>query len=127
MNTTGDNEPDWLDDAMPLDQLVALLRQVQSMPDKQWLLLTKRPERFFDRMRSAWVWEGNQENPSRRLLDWIYGWAKQGFAPANVRTGVVNEAGEITLIDILGRAAFKSDASSASKTSGSAATEPRNP
>lgn len=44
---------DWLDPEVPIEWLADFLRVIHDTPHLTWLLLTKRPELYFDRTRAA--------------------------------------------------------------------------
>jgi protein gp37 len=44
---------DWLDDEVPIEWLADLLGLIESCTSLDWLLLTKRPENFYERMADA--------------------------------------------------------------------------
>lgn len=44
---------DWLDDEVPIAWLADLLNLIHDTPNLDWLLLTKRPENFFKRIRQV--------------------------------------------------------------------------
>lgn len=46
---------DWLDDEVPIEWLADLLSLIHRTPNLNWLMLTKRPENWFTRVRDAWL------------------------------------------------------------------------
>lgn len=46
---------DWLDDEVPIEWLADLLTLIRKTPNLDWLLLTKRPQNFNDRIAAAMV------------------------------------------------------------------------
>ena len=84
---------DWLDDAVPIDWLVDFLQLIHDTPNLDWLLLTKRPENFFDRIRLARNHGLKQSLPV--IPGWCYmtsRWINKGAkAPSNVWIGVSTE------------------------------------
>jgi protein gp37 len=83
---------DWLDDEAPIAWLSDLVSIIRQTPNLDWLLLTKRPELFFNRLTEA----GRYSNSCDQLdsfacrdgltADFIEGWI-QGQPPANVWIG----------------------------------------
>ncbi|MEO0796283.1 MAG: phage Gp37/Gp68 family protein [Verrucomicrobiota bacterium] len=69
---------DWLDPEIPIEWLVDLLFLVQSTPSLDWLLLTKRPELWYDRIADArlWVEEAHTRLAplNRALSNWLGAW-----------------------------------------------------
>jgi protein gp37 len=78
-------------DGVPIEWFVELLALVYRTPNLDWLCLTKRPESFYDRIKSAWAWHTNQPAYDQFFADFLYAWGKQGRAPANVWFGVSGE------------------------------------
>lgn len=80
---------DWLDPEVPVEWLADLLALIHATPNLDWLLLTKRPERWFARILAAC------ENMIERGMDygWVESWGAArdsfiaGVAPANVWIG----------------------------------------
>lgn len=84
---------DWLDDEVPVEWLSELLRMVYATENLDWLLLTKRPENFFKRIKSAIRAELKRTGgePSS-FLDFMDGWACKGdMIPKNVWIGTTVE------------------------------------
>lgn len=77
---------DWLDDEVPIEWLRDLLALVQSTPHLDWLLLTKRPQNWQDRIHKAFQagWDGDE---------WASMWL-DGDAPENVWVGFTAEDGQ---------------------------------
>ncbi|MBI5683591.1 MAG: DUF5131 family protein [Verrucomicrobia bacterium] len=80
---------DWLDPEVPVEWLAEFLRVVHETPHLDWLLLTKRPERWAERVMLA----HNEITPcannlplSSLLVNWL-----GGKPPANVWLGVTAE------------------------------------
>lgn len=64
---------DWLDPAVPIEYLADMLDLVADTSHLTWLLLTKRPELFFDRMQAALRFVAEDRvNPD--LANWIGRW-----------------------------------------------------
>ena len=70
---------DWLDDEVPIEWLADLLKLIHDTPNLDWLLLTKRPENFFDRV-------GRCIDSERRMM-----WFDEGTPPRNVWIGTTVE------------------------------------
>jgi protein gp37 len=70
---------DWLDDAAPVEWLADLLGVINDTPHLDWLLLTKRPEKWRGRLEGAL-------GTGRCALDMILRWLR-GDAPGNVWIG----------------------------------------
>lgn len=81
---------DWLDDDVPAEWLTELLSLIRETPHLDWLLLTKRPENFFPRMKAAWDGAGVE------LGRWISQWAyHKNRPPQNVWVGTTVENQEM--------------------------------
>lgn len=80
---------DWLDDEVPVEWLADLLGVIHRTPNLDWLLLTKRPENWRERMEEVSALLGEQcchdEEPSD-LYQWQGKWA-DGTPPPNVWIG----------------------------------------
>jgi protein gp37 len=77
---------DWLDDEVPADWLADFLEVIQDTPHLDWLLLTKRPERWLYRLAKAY--SHLLLHPTRaELRTWLEEW-RDGTAPDNVWLGV---------------------------------------
>lgn len=85
---------DWLDPEVPIEWLADFLVLIDSTPNLDWLLLTKRPELFVDRICEVFEFIGQDEE---RFLQWhgahaiAEGWISEGPAtkpPHNVWLGV---------------------------------------
>jgi protein gp37 len=70
---------DWLDDEVPIEWLADLLALIHDTPNLDWLLLTKRPENWSDRIYEAFGFlleKGIKgvavKNP--KLMNWIAAW-----------------------------------------------------
>lgn len=74
---------DWLDAEIPIEWLRDLLQLVQTTPNLDWLLLTKRPENWSQRVHDAFAagWDGDE---------WASQWL-DGHAPGNVWVGTTVE------------------------------------
>lgn len=84
---------DWLDDEVPIEWLAEFLQLVHATPDLTWLLLTKRPENWADRVEEAMLNLSTKcggSDPKRMSTDaysTLWSWVRQGDAPANVWLG----------------------------------------
>jgi protein gp37 len=74
---------DWLDEEVPIQWLADLLGLIRDTPNLDWLLLTKRPENFADRLNLA-----RKKNGTYPLAweEWLCEWL-DGIAPPNVWVG----------------------------------------
>jgi len=70
---------DWLDDEVPIEWLGDLLSLIYSTPNLDWLLLTKRPGNFHERLRNCVPHDAVTFGMRH---DWLH-----GYAPANVWLG----------------------------------------
>lgn len=80
------SQSDWLDAEVPAEWLADLLDVVRRTPNLRWLLLTKRPALWRERLREALA----AAVPSGDLAAWIGSWL-DGAAPANAFPGVSAE------------------------------------
>jgi protein gp37 len=82
---------DWLDDEVPIEWLADFLKLIHDTPNLDWLLLTKRPELFFDRLIATGSYLNGTDLKSGtrdgETADFIEGWIQQQ-PPANVWLGV---------------------------------------
>lgn len=85
---------DWLDAEVPVAWLTELLGVIWATPHLDWLLLTKRPERWAEAMQAVvanpWAPDGKRELliPGRQLaMEWL-----GGKSPDNVWMGVTVES-----------------------------------
>ncbi|MGE9267761.1 MAG: phage Gp37/Gp68 family protein [Verrucomicrobiales bacterium] len=102
---------DWLDDEVPIGWLVDLLCLIRRTPHLDWLLLTKRPENWIERIGKARCSkEGFEESG---LWLWLDEWL-DGEPPANVWVGTTVESQEMAearipeLVEIPARVRFLS-------------------
>ncbi len=73
---------DWLDPKVPIEWLARMMDTVRLCPDVDWLLVTKRPELWRQRINQLIGFdEPLQNNP--HLACWLEAWC-MGRAPANV-------------------------------------------
>jgi len=73
---------DWLDDEVPIEWLADLLALIHATPNLDWLLLTKRPQNFRERVDAAFQHSHGE--------GWQSLWT-QGEAPPNVWVGTTVE------------------------------------
>lgn len=73
---------DWLDDEVPIEWLADLLALIHATPNLDWLLLTKRPELWSDRLHEAF-----RHDATGGDLDYLSWWL-DGDPPPNVWFGV---------------------------------------
>ncbi|HEX7861821.1 MAG TPA: phage Gp37/Gp68 family protein [Verrucomicrobiae bacterium] len=79
---------DWLDREVPIEWLADKLRLIEATPNLDYLLLTKRPENFFERVgECAEKWAVSCE-----IAVW---WAQRGVPPSNVWVGTTIENNEL--------------------------------
>src|SRR5205085_322251 len=74
---------DWLDDEVPIEWLADFLKLIHDTPNLDWLLLTKRPENWSDRIHTAFRLPNDEP-----LETWLSGWLDGDRAPHNVWIGV---------------------------------------
>jgi len=74
---------DWLDDEVPIDWLAEMLDTIRRCDQVTWILCTKRPENFMDRMYSA-AFDAYRKNDKNPLVFWIEKWARDKQSPANI-------------------------------------------
>lgn len=84
---------DWLDPEVPIEWLADFLKLIYDTPDIDWLLLTKRPELWKERLATALTCvlshrPATDENYS--VLKWVASWLN-GTAPNNVWIGASAE------------------------------------
>lgn len=79
---------DWLDEEVPIEHLARFLKLIHDTPNLDWLLLTKRPELFSQRMLEAQIrWQDNGATfAAIEAFQWIESWIN-GNPPANVWIG----------------------------------------
>ncbi len=83
---------DWLDDEVPIEWLADFLKLIHETPHLNWLLLTKRPENFGERVLAALNWnEENREEDESVPVDltlWLSNWIGAHVPPENMWIGV---------------------------------------
>lgn len=91
---------DWLDDEVPIEWLADFLRLIHDTPNIDWLLLTKRPENFFQRLTQVntsvrgLIDRARNNEEVAKLAVWVEYWRTGVKAPGNVwfGTSVENQA-----------------------------------
>ena len=81
---------DWLDDEVPIEWLADFLNLIRGTPHLDWLLLTKRPELWRERLCKVYVHADRTGNKELRrfVRDWVpLQWRTESI-PANVWLGV---------------------------------------
>lgn len=79
---------DWLDDEVPIEWLADFLKLIHDTPNLDWLLLTKRPENFANRLIVARDYLGRtQPDPGSRVSEWVRQWVFKDNHPANIWLG----------------------------------------
>lgn len=82
---------DWLDDEVDVAWLADLLRLIRKTPHLDWLLLTKRPENWKERLDCVLDFEPvTADEETLGLSDWILDWYN-GKPPKNVWIGTSAE------------------------------------
>lgn len=81
---------DWLDDEVPVEWLLDLLDLIRCTPNLDWLLLTKRPQNWEDRMMAAEARITKDLRYDHGLYMYVAGWLRGNF-PANVWIGTTIE------------------------------------
>lgn len=90
---------DWLDDEVRIEWLADLLKLIHDTPNLDWLLLTKRPQNWYFRLRDALAHiEGidpvtgwDSVDPLSPLGDWLNEWLGGNEIPANIWIGTTVE------------------------------------
>lgn len=80
---------DWLDPEVPTEWLADLLDLIRRTPNLDWLLLTKRPELWRERMSAAQ--SHLFDFGCRNACGWLWDWIKHKIAPANIWIGTTVE------------------------------------
>ena len=81
---------DWLDPKVPIEWLADFLEVVRACTSMNWLLLTKRPQLFQERMALLCAYLDNTETSHSLLKQWVRDWCR-GKAPKHVWYGVTVE------------------------------------
>lgn len=77
---------DWLDEEVPIEWLADLLKLIHDTPNLDWLLLTKRPENWKNRL--AEVLADKLAGPQWPAWNFTDGWLTGDSIPPNVWLGV---------------------------------------
>jgi protein gp37 len=87
---------DWLDNEVPIAWLADLLKLIHDTPNLDWLLLSKRPENWKDRIVAALnhLTGERDQNPSA-FENWLDLWQAGADAPDNVWLGTTVENQEM--------------------------------
>jgi protein gp37 len=90
---------DWLDDEVPIEWLADLLALIHKTPNLDWLLLTKRPENWRERLGAVMVYQAHKKTcfpgSPDELEDWLHDWRMMNRAPKNVWIGTSVENQEM--------------------------------
>lgn len=82
---------DWLDDEVPIEWTCNLLETIHATQNLDWLMLTKRPERWIGRLEAVLKFAFDNEMTENKrheaFFDWINFWVNGGIAPSNVWIG----------------------------------------
>lgn len=81
---------DWLDDEVPIEWLADFLKLIHDTPNLDWLLLTKRPEKFFLQTLTVALQYADSHN-DESFLEWLTLWSKEHQPPHNVWIGASAE------------------------------------
>lgn len=81
---------DWLDPEVPIQWLADLLELIRSTPNLDWLLLTKRPELWHERVEAV-VTECVMRQFNQPLHNFLWHWTHRRIAPKNVWIGTTVE------------------------------------
>lgn len=95
---------DWLDEEVPIEWLADLLKLIHDTPNLDWLLLTKRPENWRERIEAArhsLIASVSEKclgdylslpyTHRERVRDWLVKWLEEDEAPSNVWIGTTVE------------------------------------
>lgn len=94
---------DWLDDEVPIEWLVDYLKLIHATPHLDWLLLTKRPAKFQERILMAAMWMCGyrygqtgvypvaERSADLDVIESVLAWSKFESHPANVWIGTTVE------------------------------------
>lgn len=97
---------DWLDEEAPIEWLADLLKVIRETQNLDWMLLTKRPQNWHDRINAAIEWLRVMENSEHGTCDespaamWLEGWKLGLKIPGNVWIGVSAGADLYEALDI---------------------------
>ncbi len=94
---------DWLDVEVPIEYTAEMLDTIRQCADVTWILCTKRPENFDQRMLSLLqIKSPLVENEDYH--EWVFEWRMRGKAPANIilLTSVENQqAADVRIPELL--------------------------
>lgn len=78
---------DWLDAEVPVEWLARFLKLIHETPNLTWLLLTKRPELWHNRLGEALKFKTDGTGKDGVFWQWLMEWWGGFAAPANVWVG----------------------------------------
>lgn len=101
---------DWLDEEVPIEWLADLLELIHNTPNLDWLLLTKRPQNWRERMSQVFnhVFQDDLDNDGNLFPHRISAWFQADSAPDNVWIGVSAGADQRAALDIPAKVHFLS-------------------
>lgn len=73
---------DWLDPEVPIEWLAEMLDTIRECDQLQWLLVTKRPELWNDRLNDAAIFADRQHN--KPLIRFTQDWITTSYIPKHV-------------------------------------------
>lgn len=82
---------DWLDPEVPAEWLADLLGLIDATPHLDWLLLTKRPHLWRERLEATQLVYPPQSVAQKQGKDAAWAWLREGRAPKNVWIGTTVE------------------------------------
>lgn len=82
---------DWLDDEVPIEWLADFLKLIHDTPNLDWLLLTKRPENWKERIAGVAEHVCDSDHEGREDAAWLADKWRSGNAPENVWMGATVE------------------------------------
>lgn len=85
---------DWLDPMVPTEWLMQFLRVIHDCTNLDWLLLTKRPELWRERVNKAHAYALatlGATGPESDFRNWLQAWFEDEIAPANLWLGTTVE------------------------------------
>lgn len=104
---------DWLDKEVPIEWLTDLLVMVWRCQNLDWLLLTKRPQNWRERIGKALMLASENDRYEIGFVDWLNKWMQVflggiGTYPANVWIGVSAGADQAAALEIPAKIHFLS-------------------
>lgn len=78
---------DWLDSEVPIEWLADFLKLIYETPNLDWLLLTKRPEQWRERVNQAAADMRDMSPQGSAFRNWLQGWFEHEQFPENVWIG----------------------------------------